>query len=383
MPNQKESGGDRIIAVDALRVIVIFFMIMGHTSPFEDPPLSLGKDLDGATILNQALRFIIPFFFVLAGYFWGAKVRQTGNAWKVSAPMVKGFLLLFVLWSLIYLLPVNLIDSLQYGAAGPLKKFYWNVMFALDHPIRTLAEGTMGHLWFLMAMVCALLISCALVSLHMERTLLALAVVLYFIGVAGGAYSETSIGFMSDLQTRDGPFFGLLPFVLGYHLQKYTPTRAWFYAGSALTLAGFALHFTELNYLADHWGASWVQEYVFSTVLTGLGVALIALSNPPSLRLPRVAALGPLVLGIYCSHYVFVEALWPLERRYGGHEVWDIGFVVIVFVLSLAASHLLGRFKWTRALVMARTLRRKPSRPPTPPGAALPPGFHNSANGPL
>lgn len=352
---------NRIVSIDALRVIVILFMIMGHTSPFESPPLSIGKELDLATVLNQAIRFIIPFFFVLAGYFWGMKVRTSGDAWGSTRPLLARFTFLFFAWSLIYLLPFNIVETFKFGELGPLKRIYWNIVYAFEHPLKSLAEGTMGHLWFLMAMVCVLLIAAALLSRRMERTLLALGVVLYVVGLSGGAYSLTPLGFESELQTRDGPFFSLLFFAIGHKLQQFKPQRSWFWGGLLMTLVGGLMQYAELSFLHEGWGASWQQEYVFSTALYGVGVALVALSDPPFLRLPRIAALGPLVVGIYCSHYIFVQALWPLERLWGGNPLWDIGFVLVVFLLSLGLTALMHQHPRTRRLVSSRA---EPQRRP-------------------
>lgn len=334
---------DRLVSVDALRVFVIILMIMGHTVPLAQDAYSIGLGWSGALILNQFLRFIIPFFMVLSGYFWAAKVHASGNAWKVTRPMIKSITVLFVLWSLVYLIPFNLADP--HGLLGPLKRLYW-------HPVDGFFEGGRVHLWFLMAMLCSLVISATLVASGRQRWLLPLAFALYLLGLAGGAYRDTPMGVNLPFNTRNGPFFALLPFAIGHSLQRFTPSGRWAVHGVALAALGALIHFSELEQLHEDWGIWLMQDYVFGTVIFGLGVAMVGLSNTRLLRFPKIAALGPLVLGVYCSHFVFVDLIWPLRPLFAGQFVWDMVYVGVVFALSLGLTVLLSRHPLTRHFVL-------------------------------
>jgi surface polysaccharide O-acyltransferase-like enzyme len=78
---------------------------------------------------------------------------------------------------------------------------------------------------------------------------------------------------------------------------------------------------------------------------------MVALSDPPFLRLPRLAGLGPLVLGIYASHYLFVDLLSGPDNALHALPGWDLLAIALVFALSLALTGLMWRFAPTRRLV--------------------------------
>lgn len=342
----------RLLGVDAMRTAVTLLMIAGHTSPFESPQTPLGADLNLATFINQFIRFIIPFFAVLAGYFWAAKLREPAQVWGPTLEHVKRLMVLFAGWSLVYLLPFNLFDALQHGALGPFKQLYWNLLRLVDDPVEILLEGTKVHLWFLMALTMALLICATLLAMGKPAWLLPVGLALYLAGVAGGAYRASPWGLDWSIQTRDGPFFVTLFVVVGYHLRRLSPTQAWFGIGLAMACLGGLMHFGELYLLNRWWNAPWLHEYVLGTSLFGTGVALMALSNHRLLQWRRLAAIGPLALGIYCSHYLFVDLLWPLDRRWVDSATWQVGYVVLVFVLAYSLASLMGRHPLTRRFVM-------------------------------
>ncbi|MDB5963417.1 MAG: hypothetical protein JWP59_4711, partial [Massilia sp.] len=117
----------RIKSVDVARVCAIVAVIAIHTVPFENAGSPVGSTLDLATVINQVARFAVPLFFILSGYFWAQKITDARHIDGVSLTMAKRLLLLFGTWSLIYLLPFNLIDFLADGILGPVKQIYWNV----------------------------------------------------------------------------------------------------------------------------------------------------------------------------------------------------------------------------------------------------------------
>lgn len=93
------------------------------------------------------------------------------------------------------------------------------------------------------------------------------------------------------------------------------------------------------------------QDFVLGTYFYGLGITMLALSDPAPLRFPRLAGLGPLVLGIYASHFLFVDLLAGQDSPLRAIPGWDIIVVALVFALSLTLTGLLWRFAPTRRLV--------------------------------
>jgi surface polysaccharide O-acyltransferase-like enzyme len=341
---------NRIASVDVVRVIAICFVIAIHTTPFEGQKL-IGSEFDAALVVNQLARFAVPFFFVISGYFWASKSDDIGAATAATKNSIRRLVFLFLIWSAIYLLPFNIVDAFAYGALGPVKKMYWHFQQLVSHPIATLFEGTKPHLWFLTGLACSLWLSAFFLKHHAMKLLLFVSVGLYFIGLLGKAYSVSPLGFSLPFNFRDGPFFSTLFFVTGYFLYRCQPTGRWLYWGSALALLGATLHLFEVAFIHKTWGASMAQDYVVGTYFMGVGVAMVALSNSAWLSAKVLSSIGPLVLGIYASHYAFVDLLAPLEAQFKGHLSWEIGYVFVVFILSYSLSLLLSKHRLAAKLI--------------------------------
>lgn len=341
----------RFQSVDAFRVLAIAAVVLIHTTPFETASSAIGNELDAATIVNQLARFAVPFFFVISGFFWSRKISSTGDVVGSSLQLSKRLLVLFCSWSLIYLVPWNAAETFNFGTFGPLKHIYWNLSSSVSHPLRTLFEGTGIHLWFLMGLLWSVMISALLLRLRLEFALAPFAVLLYAVGLAGKAYRDTPIGFHVDFNFRDGPFFSLVFFVTGHFLHTRRSGHRWFRTGLLLASVGLALHFLELLLLHRIWGTSMMQDYVVGTYLFGTGCALVALSRDPRIAWSWTSSVGPLVLGVYALHVVFVDLLVPLDRFYSPQPAWEIAYPVIVLLLSTLLARWLSRFSLTRSLV--------------------------------
>lgn len=342
---------NRIQSVDALRSIAIFAVIAIHTTPFKIQSLPNGDSLNLAIIINQMARFAVPFFFVVSGYFWAKKFNNFEEIFAPTVAMAKRIGFIFFAWSVIYLLPWNIYDSLVHGPTGPVKVFYQNLCYAFSNPLTIAMQGTKGHLWFLVGLLCSLSISALLIRMRLTSLLIALAVTLYAIGLTGKAYRDSPLGIHVSFNFRDGPFFALIFFVTGYLLQRKKPNDSWFSIGLLISIVGVALHFSELLLLKQNWGTTMAQDYVIGTYIFGTGVAMMALSNSNLLTFNCAKSIGPLVLGIYASHFIFVDLLLPVDRAFSAYATWTISYPVMVFLLSYALALLLSRFPLTKKLV--------------------------------
>ena len=349
---QRSVPVNRLQSVDVVRLFAIIAVISIHTEPFSSPSYSVGDRLDVAIIINQAARFAVPFFFILSGYFWARKIAAGATVISSTLPMLKKLALLLFGWSIIYLFPIDSLAFFEYGIFGPIKKAYWNLNSALNKPFDIVLEGTMHHLWFLPALACSLVLSALLLHYKQKWLLFPLAIVLFLTGLAGGAYRGTPFGFESDFNFRNGPFFSLIFFVSGYLLSAQKANKTWLPIGVASACLGACLQFYEVLTLNAVWGLSIKQDYVFGTYFFGMGIAIIALSNPKFLRCSRAAAIGRLVLGIYASHVIFATILLPINKEFRGNWVWSILYVVLVFFSSYILTSFLARFNATKKLVM-------------------------------
>jgi surface polysaccharide O-acyltransferase-like enzyme len=340
---------ERLLGVDTVRLFAIVGVIVIHAEIYES--LSHPSIESWARIfVDQLARFAVPFFFVIAGYFWGQKIRAGQAPIPLALVSVKRLLLLFLIWCLIYLLPFNIADLDQDGSSSLGALFSRNISVPFEEPGQVLAGGTRPHLWFLPALAISLCL-CAMFVEHRGDWLLFLAAAgLYVVGTLGGAYANTPWGLHFANNTRDGLFFGLAFVATGYWLSKWQPQPYWGWIGLGMFIVGTLGQLLEVGFLLTMHNVFPKQDYVFSTYSTGVGAALIALGNGSWLQNPRLSQWGGLTLGVYLIHYVFVDLLEPLDVRWNS-LAWEVAHVLIILALSLLSVSLLMRHPWTQRLV--------------------------------
>lgn len=341
----------RITSVDTLRLFAIIAVIAIHTEPFKQNNTEFNAIYFYLHIgINQLARFGVPFFFVISGYFYGIKLLHGSCPVKVAKAMLSRILILYISWCLIYLLPYNSSVVADYGALGLLKGIYWRLTNIIGEPMVFLFQGSVVHLWFLVSLIICIAITAIFVKNNLFKLLITLSVLLYCFGILAKAYSATEIGFNIEFNTRDGPFFGLIFFVTGYFLAKEKAVTNWLYYGFAVFTVGGFLHFSESFLLMHKYNASLVNEFVFGTYFMGVGAALMSLSNHKFLSSKISAGLGKMTLGVYVSHFIFINLLRPIDQL-TNHPVWEICFVVLVLIFSLLLTKLLSMSKLTKKIV--------------------------------
>lgn len=353
----------RIDSVDTIRVIAITAVIAIHIGPFRHMSAGSLGPFELWLVINQLGRFAVPFFFVVSGFFWGQKIDEGRGIVSTSIAMSRRIITIFIGWSVIYLcVDVSLRVRDVYRDSGSAvslvdiaKHAYWFLIVRLSDPVTILFEGTREHLWFLAALVWCVAISAVLIAKGCTKTLIGLAAFLYVLGLLGKAYAQTPLGIDMPINTRDGPFFGLLLFTTGYLLAKRRTKVNAFQGGLVALLVGIVLHFAEVGYLNHRFGTDLAQDYVVGTYLMGVGAALIALSNRDGLRSAWSSSIGPHVLGIYAIHQLFVQLLKPLAAE-SSSALWNYGWqtalVPLILGSSFLGSRLLARHPITRTLVI-------------------------------
>lgn len=150
----------RIASVDTIRLFAIIAIVALHTTPFEV------KNIESNTVyhyldiaINQLARFAVPFFFSISGYFFGLKVNSGVDAITLAFKNAKRILMLFLMWSLIYLTPYNVMAFAEFGVLGPFKVAYWNLTSLISEPITFLFQGSKVHLWFLVSLIISIILS--------------------------------------------------------------------------------------------------------------------------------------------------------------------------------------------------------------------------------
>lgn len=340
----------RIDSVDVFRLLAILAVIGIHAAPVR---------VDGAgemasyfhVGINQLSRFAVPFFFVISGYFWGAKIRGGADVVATSLKTARRIGVIFVAWSLIYLVPLNLDAFHSYGLSGPLKAVYWRFENLLQDPVSLIFNGTKFHLWFLPSLLCALIVCATFVHLRQSLLLLLLSVGLYLFALLTRPYVDTPLGVSFGFNTRNGPFISTLLFATGYFLSAHRTSEKWLFYGFLIFSCGAVMHLMEVFYLWSVFGVHPNQDFVVGTYFMGTGMAMAALSNHGLVKIKALGQLGRITLGIYASHLIFVEMLKPV---FAGSDFWVVvlGYVAAVFILSVLFCLLLMRNQVTRKIVL-------------------------------
>ena len=313
----------RNVGIDAFRIYFQVLIVWGHVIFFGFP--------DPANDVLRAARYVgiswaraaMPFYFIVAGYFFQPVLNgEAATALRALVGYTIRLGRVFVFWSAVY------------AVLDPSA-----LLARLAKPWKLVLQGTQLHLWFLPSMI----LTAWLAALFRGRPLrlLAVGVVLYGLGLLGGAYRATPAGLNLHFNTRDAVFMSTLFFALGTLWRVHMPgvTER---AALALAAAGWLLGGGEALFLSRYDASlPLLADYLAGTVLLGAGVTLFAFRSATALD-ARVAPLAPYALGIYVSHLLFFALLKPLGA-FVHPALWVMAFPTLVFLAALALTALLMR----------------------------------------
>jgi len=207
-------------------------------------------------------------------------------------------------------------------------------------------QGTKIHLWFMVALLFSVFISAVFIKNKCYVSLAIFSLLLYLFGVLANSYSNTPIGIEISFNTRNGPFFGTLPFASGYFISgthRYQMAKIWFIP--------LIPHFSEIYVLKVFFDTPTNQDYVFGTFFMGLGVAIISLSNHNVLQNQALANIGKMTLGIYAVHLIYVDLLRIIDKRIDS-PLWDVSYVGLVLILSIISVLYISKFQGLKKIVV-------------------------------
>ncbi|MCL9776932.1 acyltransferase [Vibrio methylphosphonaticus] len=254
-------------------------------------------------VTNQAARFAVPLFFIIAGYLIQPKLND--NPYSTARSYSYPIMIIWVVWSVVYLLtPFNLAVVSELGYLAERQQ-YWN--YLLLNPLNSLFEGGLVHLWFLPSLCLAVLMIAWFVDNHCRTLLIPFAAIIYTYGLIAGSYQvithdETAIF------TRNGPFISFLMVSIGFEIRR----RRWTLSASkAILLAalGIALHYSEALYLHQLGHEFNSNDFLIGTVFWATGIFLWLQSKPQLGNYPIVHKLAKLVLPMYVVHLLIIIGL--------------------------------------------------------------------------
>lgn len=323
----------RSYRLDAFRVYAIFLVVIGHVQfrghLLNDTPFSYFFSY----FICITGRWVIPYFFILAGYLLEGKIlREPGQKIPIVKTYTKKLATIFLFWCAVYLLE-NPSEVFEYAKA---------------HPISLLLQGTKIHLWYLVSLIMTVWVFAWWPSNKKASSFLYLGIILFFLGLLGGSYKQTPLGFDIKISTRDGIFFSTFFFAIGVWLKQRPPSINKTQA-LAIALIGVTIFSLEAFLLSSTMDMR-QHDFLLGSIPFGIGTFLFALQGKDHRHDYIIGRYGRYVLGIYVSHFLFIPFWQPLGR-YFSSDVWPLLFPVIVFATSLLVTIALSKTPLKRFVV--------------------------------
>jgi serine/alanine racemase len=198
------------IGIDGFRLIFALITVGAHTSPLD----IISSDLD-YFVFHVCSRVVIPFFLMTTGYFLLPQYFAKNSASvQPLIKFIKKTAGLYAIATAIYL-PISIYAG-HYSQGSITAVILQRVIF----------DGTYYHLWYLPASIIGVLIVYYLGRWFTQRTVLLIAIFLYFLGMLGDSYyglvtqipvisSLLDAGFKVFNYTRNGLFIAPIFLVLG------------------------------------------------------------------------------------------------------------------------------------------------------------------------
>lgn len=326
MPEQQ-----KIKAVESLRIIASFFVVLLHYFPFEGSV---------KYVVDETARFAVPFFFVSSGYFVGKKL-QNSEDFSSMYKTLKRLAILFIAWQFIYFLNPIRNDIHEFGLIEAYLRKFEQVFYGSIED--KLFDAFGFHLWFLSSLLFSLIII-YIIKPKYYKMLFIIAGLAYLVGVLAKSYAATPIGITLHINTRNFIFFSLLPVFLGvysgFYKLQFTMRQS-----VLMAIVGFAGHYLEAYVLRTYFNTD-IMDYGFTTFLMGYGLFNIALNEPAVLQHEYLVRTGQYSLGIYCIHILVGSRLIEDLNYDFSSSLNCVLLPILVFAISFVLVYLMKKVNY-------------------------------------
>lgn len=337
----------RITSLDLFKVLAIFAVVTIHSQPFS-PKSPYISDTRLGVVVDLCCRFAVPFFFMVSGYFFAEKVSKGSRPIVVFGTSAKRLISVYVVWCLFYfLVPLNYLASVPKNWFQAVLNNWQDYAPSGAH---LLLNGTYDVLWFLPALIIALLVLTLSHRFGWKRYLAHLSIALYGVGLLWGSYSALWFpGGASELaiNTRNGPFFGTPFVVLGWVIFQRQKEKGkvvrplW---AIAIALSGLLLQFIEASWLMHKdLPPNGEFDYLIGTVVFSTGIFLLALSKPYLADGWPVLNWSRYTLGVFLFHPIILNLVKFVLQDYSNLFV-EVGEPVVIYFISLGIVVLAARY---------------------------------------
>lgn len=286
----------RNCSIDLFRYPCALLVLTIHTSPLMESYFYVGYFI--SLILAK---IAVPYFFVVSGYYYFAKMEKGEAAF---AAYFKRLIKPYLIWSVIFWI----VDFVQWAYTEPLR-------FLSQLPI-SFITGSHFHLWFFPCMFFSIGLVSICYRLKIQKILIPLALGLYIIGCLGSSYYELGIRIpiMKDVLQVEGfwklrnifmlgyPFFIGGGILYGFFSNRRTTNTSTVFLMSGVLWMGE----TALVYLMK-WNESIIC--LVSLYPLVLSLVMLLLQNPCESKQKLALYIRTVANFTYYSHPLFINIL--------------------------------------------------------------------------
>lgn len=310
-------------SIDVLKLICAFLIVCIHIPP----------EIGGYSV--ALCRIGVPIFLMISGYFY-RKEKAVGQLKKIGILFIEANLL-YAAWSVFY------------GAVSgnfPVVGIKRLLKFLL------LNASPFGyHLWYLGAILYALIVVYVVDKIGWRRVLYFLTPILLLTDLILGKYSILIFGReFPYILLRNWLFTGIPFFVIGMLMKEKKAFRiGWF--GIPVFMVTTILE----RYLLVSNGLNATRDQYISTTFLAIAVFSFALEYEGEVS-ERIAKLGQeCSTWIYIIHPIFITCYGFVVRRIGLESIWDYIGAIVVFLTSLIFVKI---FRDWKKLILGKSGRR-------------------------
>ncbi len=355
---------ERNYTIDYVKGFAIFFVVAIHSKTVQGTHIGMIDGDDANFVINMFARFAVPFFFVASGYLFvqklnrihqeneeGSRRAQFRYFKKYLGKLVK----LYVAWLVFYFvfeLGVKFIER-ENNSETLFEMFTSSISHLNLWSLIYFGEGWPGyHLWFLPALIYAVLLLFLFSQMRLVGVLFVISAGLHLFGLFGQAYS-----FLYDVpfNTRDGVFFALFYVAFGGIAAKYGS----FFNALLLRIPTWSiivsLVFLSLMQILEGFLTLQIydgkeENYFFFTMPLVMTLFMLALKHHQMGKNSIFTKIGANAVGIYVSHVFIMECMHILLYRMELTAVedsilWKVMLTPLVLAIALVFYHQLQNGK--------------------------------------
>ncbi len=293
----------RNYSIDTIKFFCIVAVIVMHVRPFNGTKLDL--------IINPAMRFAVPVFFICSGYFFYNKYSK-----EYTIKYVVNLIKVFITWIIIYIL-YDILNIIVSNWANSTQITTEITNYFQGFKIRDLyySLGIIRyHLWYLSTIIIVIPVLHIILCKNILNKAIFLGFILNIIGIMMCLFISGDSWFI----TRDAIFYGFFYCCLGAIINKYEDE----FLKKIKKLTKFQCiaiiaFFTITTILERHIYIKLfkgVGDYFISTISLSIFIFLVCLKNPNILKNSFINKIGQNTLGIYVSHILIMDIITSIEK---------------------------------------------------------------------